>query len=1211
MLDDGEDAWQNFADGIVDIFKDTFAQIAAYYANKYVVIPIVGQMMGAFGPGGEATVARLSDGGGQIPFSTLGGANMPWNAWMSSAVPGLSGGATATMTTATGGSMVVPSAVGTSAPGMTYGQLGGYGMMGSIGYTYLGGMLGLPQSEYSGVTSGLGAAGGAYAGAKIGSGYPGIGTIVGAVIGGVLGGLMGGDDKPKSAKMWMAFGGYSGNHGAEIGDGLGTVDIEGRDYLDKAVEIELENALVNYMEGMFESIEKTVGISIADVIEKKGGYHEFEAVDDIQKYLEEGGGGVEALFNDLSSAFLEVYAGEMTEAVLGSLEGVENIVGAIKGQADKGFYTGLSEAKSILNGVAEPFGINQDHMILDALDEAELAISNIFNHDFFTSIQKDEEALLDTWLRAMDTMRIIPDSLNRMADLIEQGATRATAFEQLEKELQQVMQILTPAIQQGLNASLEKLSFEDFQAGLTQNLQDQMKQAVIASAQKDFTESIISAAFDEVGSIQDLLGDYFSGDLSLDEFTAQFDLAMDNIENALSTEEFERFTKVLETLGFTAEETTENLDGASNELSEAHQRQLDSMRDSFTDIINTAGMSDYEEQMYRLRQQYQEHRQDLEEMGQLYDDQGRLTDIAAMALAAYNIEVQALQQSLANAINDTKQQIATLGMSSGMATNIDLAAKYGMAPSSISGASGQALLQRYMGASTQGVQAMANAFGVSVEQLNNDMLSLGQSLLEQEQNYANQSATQHSEAQNARREIARSMDQALSSIDSMLNDLTFGSMAPVQSMEAMQNRYNELVEKMRTSDDPGKYASELQSFLPKYMDFAGAYGGDYAELVGTVKGDLEGVYAQIKTERDLLGEIASNTGSTAGSTSSTATNTANFLDLGIPLNFDFSGLDTNAANFLSGLAEIVGMVGWNSQLTLDFVTNYQYWEQLPFDSLMDTLQQAAKQAPDGWHTKAIVDMVTNYEDWNLYTLEQQIEAMSLIADEYGWHSKVVYEFLADIDAASGSIADLMAMLPEDDELQKNIITSMAVSGDFTKAEIENLMDILGTDTAWNVDVLSKMEASGKVSFRAADGYFVTRIARFGGMSAGWWAKNVSSRLKNIVDATRGTHTVLKHIAKDSGITGYEAGGYHPGGFRLVGEQGPELEFTGPSRIESNESSVDMIAAAVSKALSGSNTNGPIHITLNVDRRQIGKVVIDEMRHNPEFGRQMTKQLKVA
>jgi hypothetical protein len=984
----------------------------------------------------------------------------------------------------------------------------------------------------------------------------------------VLGGIFGGDSSPNDADLRVGFGDLTSPSGGDVLTGeyaqnraqgipfgeFGAINVSGDDFLSQKQEQRLERTLNRYFTETFDALGKQFDFSVEEALSQDWVYLH---INDLQDYFGEGGGGVQAVISDILDSFFETFTDEFSGAILGE-----------KGR-------------------------------------------ELFDADFLTEIQTEGETLADAFIRTMNVMTTVPDSMRRMRELMEEGHDEVEAFAELEGQLNEVWAILSPAIQQGLNASLEKLSFEDFQAGLTQNLQDQMKQAVIASAQKDFTESIISAAFDEVGSIQDLLGDYFSGDLSLDEFTAQFDLAMDNIENALSTEEFERFTKVLETLGFTAEETTENLDGASNELSEAHQRQLDSMRDSFTDIINTAGMSDYEEQMYRLRQQYQEHRQDLEEMGQLYDDQGRLTDIAAMALAAYNIEVQALQQSLANAINDTKQQIATLGMSSGMATNIDLAAKYGMAPSSISGASGQALLQRYMGASTQGVQAMANAFGVSVEQLNNDMLSLGQSLLEQEQNYANQSATQHSEAQNARREIARSMDQALSSIDSMLNDLTFGSMAPVQSMEAMQNRYNELVEKMRTSDDPGKYASELQSFLPKYMDFAGAYGGDYAELVGTVKGDLEGVYAQIKTERDLLGEIASNTGSTAGSTSSTATNTANFLDLGIPLNFDFSGLDTNAANFLSGLAEIVGMVGWNSQLTLDFVTNYQYWEQLPFDSLMDTLQQAAKQAPDGWHTKAIVDMVTNYEDWNLYTLEQQIEAMSLIADEYGWHSKVVYEFLADIDAASGSIADLMAMLPEDDELQKNIITSMAVSGDFTKAEIENLMDILGTDTAWNVDVLSKMKASGEVSFRAADGYFVTRIARFGGMSAGWWAKNVSSRLKNIVDATRGTHTVLKHIAKDSGITGYEAGGYHPGGFRLVGEQGPELEFTGPSRIESNESSVDMIAAAVSKALSGSNTNGPIHITLNVDRRQIGKVVIDEMRHNPEFGRQMTKQLKVA
>jgi hypothetical protein len=153
-----------------------------------------------------------------------------------------------------------------------------------------------------------------------------------------------------------------------------------------------------------------------------------------------------------------------------------------------------------------------------------------------------------------------------MADLIEEGATRATAFEYLEQELEGVVSILTPAIQQGLSESAASLDFEDFKNGLTSNLQEQMKMAVVAAAQQDFMESIISSAFDEVGNIQDLLGDYFSGDLTLDEFTTEFDLAMNKIEDALSTEEFDRFRSVLEALGFTVEDTTEKTAQAVAEL---------------------------------------------------------------------------------------------------------------------------------------------------------------------------------------------------------------------------------------------------------------------------------------------------------------------------------------------------------------------------------------------------------------------------------------------------------------------------------------------------------------------------------------------------------------------------------------------------------------------------------------------------------------------
>jgi hypothetical protein len=41
------------------------------------------------------------------------------------------------------------------------------------------------------------------------------------------------------------------------------------------------------------------------------------------------------------------------------------------------------------------------------------------------------------------------------------------------------------------------------------------------------------------------------------------------------------------------------------------------------------------------------------------------------------------------------------------------------------------------------------------------------------------------------------------------------------------------------------------------------------------------------------------------------------------------------------------------------------------------------------------------------------------------------------------------------------------------------------------------------------------------------------------------------------IEGFANGGFHTGGWRIVGEEGPELEYTPPSRIYSNSDSSDM------------------------------------------------------
>jgi hypothetical protein len=42
------------------------------------------------------------------------------------------------------------------------------------------------------------------------------------------------------------------------------------------------------------------------------------------------------------------------------------------------------------------------------------------------------------------------------------------------------------------------------------------------------------------------------------------------------------------------------------------------------------------------------------------------------------------------------------------------------------------------------------------------------------------------------------------------------------------------------------------------------------------------------------------------------------------------------------------------------------------------------------------------------------------------------------------------------------------------------------------------------------------------------------------------------------IKGYASGGFHSGGLRLVGENGPELEVTGPSRIYNADQTAAML-----------------------------------------------------
>lgn len=234
----GADMLENFLNGSKNTFdslKKMFIRTLAEMANAAWLRPITVQVMGAlggvFGVGGTA-LAYDSATGKMVNASGGGGmGNLSGVSNLSSFLPdsftsGLSGimgatlpGTVSALTTPgayTAGEILLMQGGGTTAGtvggqaalmsgGLSLGSALMYGGLGSLGYSLLGGALGLPQNKYSGITSGLGAGLGAWGasaalsgtalGATLGSAVPVVGTVIGAALGGLASSLLGGERK--------------------------------------------------------------------------------------------------------------------------------------------------------------------------------------------------------------------------------------------------------------------------------------------------------------------------------------------------------------------------------------------------------------------------------------------------------------------------------------------------------------------------------------------------------------------------------------------------------------------------------------------------------------------------------------------------------------------------------------------------------------------------------------------------------------------------------------------------------------------------------------------------------------------------------------------------------------------------------------------------------------------------------------------------------
>lgn len=206
---DFNDATRDMFDTFLDTGRVSFAsleqsfyQLLKTMAYQALVQPVVLSIVGGVQQGvyGMTTAGR---GGSGMGLNSLTG--LPVSSILPESVTSGISGITGTVLPGTHvAGLMGPTTSGAALPGgLTIGSALGYGAFGGLGYSLLGGALGLPQNTYTGVTSSLGGALGAWGGAAlgstsalagsiIGSALPFVGTAIGALAGGLLGGLFGG-----------------------------------------------------------------------------------------------------------------------------------------------------------------------------------------------------------------------------------------------------------------------------------------------------------------------------------------------------------------------------------------------------------------------------------------------------------------------------------------------------------------------------------------------------------------------------------------------------------------------------------------------------------------------------------------------------------------------------------------------------------------------------------------------------------------------------------------------------------------------------------------------------------------------------------------------------------------------------------------------------------------------------------------------------------
>ncbi|WP_208279282.1 DUF4214 domain-containing protein [Massilia oculi] len=241
-----------------------------------------------------------------------------------------------------------------------------------------------------------------------------------------------------------------------------------------------------------------------------------------------------------------------------------------------------------------------------------------------------------------------------------------------------------------------------------------------------------------------------------------------------------------------------------------------------------------------------------------------------------------------------------------------------------------------------------------------------------------------------------------------------------------------------------------------------------------------------------------------------------------------------------------------------------------FSSYNDYLLDLYQTQSDIAALAGITDKALTVEERSLRALEDQIARLD----------RIVENGQEQIDALNGQATGLLTLSQAMDALaaaigaaKANPIISgtSAISSAYQQAlgrtpdagGLAYWQDRVANGASQNA-VVDSIVNSPEAKIKKLYGDVLGRTADAAGLD--YWMERLKGGIS--LDAIRDTFQNSDEAKKLRGVPGFATGGDHAGGWRIVGEDGPELEATGPSRIFNANQTKDMFSRLASPADNG-------------------------------------------